>query len=87
MSFAAVVSLVPGVFLFRMASGVVQLAELGRKAGIELVYSVLTDAATATLILLAMGVGLIIPKLPAERFVTPPSRAVEPQGAEHVLHV
>jgi len=67
LSFAAVVSLIPGVFLFRMAAALVQLAELGPKAPDGLVSAVLTNGATATLILLSMGFGLILPRLFAER--------------------
>ena len=61
--FAAVVSLIPGVFLFRMGSGVVALVALGRAATPDLLLQTIADGATALLILLAMAGGLIIPKL------------------------
>lgn len=67
LSFAAVVSLIPGVFLFRMAAGAVQLAQLGGRAPDGVLSTILTDGATAILILLAMGFGLILPRLVAER--------------------
>ena len=73
MSFAAVVSLIPGVFLFRMGAGLVQLAALGSKAPDGLISAVVTNGAAAILILLSMGLGLILPKLITERF--PPSAA------------
>src|SRR5262249_20188998 len=63
MAFAAVVSLIPGVFLFRMAAGLVQMAELGVNAPSNLVALVLSLGSTAILILFAMGFGLIAPKL------------------------
>jgi uncharacterized membrane protein YjjP (DUF1212 family) len=66
LSFAAVVSLIPGVFLFRMGSGLVQLAVLGEKAPPGLPFAVIADWATAVLTLLAMGSGLILPKLWAQ---------------------
>lgn len=66
-SFAAVVSLTPGVSLFRMAAALVQLGDLGTRAPEAIVSAVLTDVATAALILLSMGLGLILPKLVADR--------------------
>jgi len=67
LSFAAVVGLIPGVFLFRMAGGLVQIAALGEKAPGSLATVILGDGGTAVLILLAMGFGLIAPKLVSER--------------------
>jgi len=80
LSFAAVVALIPGVFLFRMAGGLVQSAELGEKAPGSLSAVILGDGGTALLILLAMGFGLILPKLIAER-VRP---AAQVKGEAHV---
>jgi uncharacterized membrane protein YjjP (DUF1212 family) len=63
LAFASVVSLMPGVFLFRMASGMVDLVALGSKAPQELFNQVVADGATAILIILAMSFGLIVPKM------------------------
>lgn len=60
--FASVVSMLPGVFLFRMASGLLQLAS-GDQATLELLSGTLADGAAATRIILAMSLGLIVPKL------------------------
>jgi uncharacterized membrane protein YjjP (DUF1212 family) len=60
--FAAVVSMMPGVFLFRMASGLVQLAG-GAHSSPEFIAATVADSSTALLIVLAMSVGLIVPKL------------------------
>jgi hypothetical protein len=62
------VSLIPGVFLFRMAGGLVDLVTLGSHAPQELLIEVITDGATAVLIVLAMSFGLIVPKLCMEYF-------------------
>ena len=67
LGFAAVVAFVPGVFLFRMTAGVVHVAQLGDKAPPTLVPLIAGDAATAILILVAMGCGLIVPKLVVQR--------------------
>jgi uncharacterized membrane protein YjjP (DUF1212 family) len=67
LAFASVVSLIPGVFLFRMAGGVVALVSQGHAARPDLVLAVIADGSTALLILLAMTVGLIAPKMTVER--------------------
>jgi uncharacterized membrane protein YjjP (DUF1212 family) len=71
-AFASVVSLVPGVFLFRMGGGILALIALGTKAPAGLLRNVVADGATAFLVVLAMAFGLIIPKLCIDRF-RPPS--------------
>jgi len=63
LAFASVVSLIPGVFLFRMAGGMTELATLGTKAPQDLLAQVFADGATAFLVILAMIFGLIVPKM------------------------
>jgi uncharacterized membrane protein YjjP (DUF1212 family) len=63
LAFASVVSLIPGVFLFRMAGGMVELVTLGPQAPQALLIQVVADGATAVLIILAMSFGLIVPKM------------------------
>ena len=60
--FASVVSMMPGVFMFRMASGIVQLTH-GPQRTWELMGATLADGYVAILITLAMSFGLIVPKL------------------------
>jgi uncharacterized membrane protein YjjP (DUF1212 family) len=60
--FASVVSMMPGVFMFRMASGLVQLTR-GLQSAQELMSATLADGSVAILIILAMSFGLIVPKL------------------------
>jgi len=65
--FASVVSMIPGVFLFRMASGLVQLAG-GEHATLELISATVADGMIAVTIILAMSFGRIVPKLVIDHF-------------------
>jgi hypothetical protein len=60
------VSMIPGVNLFRTASGLLQLAD-GTQTTIGLLGATIAEALTAATILLAMSVGLIAPKLLIDR--------------------
>ena len=64
--FASVVSMIPGVLLFRMASGLVQLAE-GSHTTLEMINVTTADGIGAIIITLAMSSGLLIPKLAIDR--------------------
>src|SRR6266852_3450213 len=75
--FASVVSMMPGVFLFRMASGLVQLANYSN-ANFDLLRATIADAMTAIAIILAMSFGIVAPKMIIDRFGggSTPARAV-----------
>src|SRR5213594_2411194 len=60
--FAAVVSMIPGVFLFRMTSGLLLLTS-GSNTTLELLAATISDGMTAVTIFLAMSFGLIVPKI------------------------
>jgi len=77
-AFASVVSLIPGVYLFRMAAGLVDLVTPGQKASADVLLNTIADGATATLIILAMAIGLILPKMCIEHFH--PAQPLRPTG-------
>jgi uncharacterized membrane protein YjjP (DUF1212 family) len=56
--FASVVALVPGVYLFRMLSGLVQFTHLPTA---DLLTSLTSDGAVAALVIAAMATGLAVP--------------------------
>lgn len=64
--FAAVVSMIPGVFIFRMTSGLVDLAQ-GSHTTVTLIGATIADGMTAATIIVAMSFGLIVPKLAIDR--------------------
>jgi uncharacterized membrane protein YjjP (DUF1212 family) len=67
-AFASVVSLIPGIFLFRMGGGLLTLIALGAKAPSGLLQDVIVDGTTAFVVVLAMVFGLLIPKLCMDRY-------------------
>jgi uncharacterized membrane protein YjjP (DUF1212 family) len=60
--FASVVSMMPGVYLFRVASGLVELADRPQRT-LDLMSATIADGSTAILVILAMSVGLIVSKM------------------------
>ncbi|UGA46029.1 threonine/serine exporter family protein [Bradyrhizobium quebecense] len=71
LGFSAVVSMMPGFFLFEAASAMVELVSLGPHAPVTLLMSIAANGATAFLVILAMTFGLILPRMLLEHFLTP----------------
>jgi uncharacterized membrane protein YjjP (DUF1212 family) len=65
--FVSVVSMIPGVYLFRMGSGLVELTN-GSPPTLQLLAGTLADGITAVSIIIAMSLGLIIPNLLIDHF-------------------
>ncbi|WP_084788967.1 threonine/serine exporter ThrE family protein [Bradyrhizobium sp. Cp5.3] len=68
LAFSAVVSMMPGFFLFNAAAGLVELVEIGPSAPATLLTAIAASGVTAFLIIMAMTVGLILPRMLFERF-------------------
>jgi hypothetical protein len=66
--------MMPGVFLFRTASGLVQLTD-GSPRTIELITATIADGSIALLIIIAMSVGLLVPKMVSDRLGAERTRA------------
>jgi uncharacterized membrane protein YjjB (DUF3815 family) len=80
LAFASVVSLIPGVYLFRMAGGLVALTALGEKAPPDVLVGTIADGSTAALIIIAMTFGLIVPKMCIDHFWPNMARPVSRVG-------
>src|SRR3989441_5896192 len=71
--FASVVSMMPGVFLFRMASGLLQLANNSHTT-LDLLGATIADGMTAVTSILAMSFGIIVPKIAIDRLTDSATR-------------
>jgi uncharacterized membrane protein YjjP (DUF1212 family) len=81
--FASVVSMMPGVFLFRMMSGLVQIAG-GEPATLSLIQETISSGLTAATVILAMSLGLIVPKMVLDYLGNRSTQSKIMRSAEHV---
>jgi hypothetical protein len=65
--------MMPGFLLFHAASDLVELVSIGPRAPVALLTSVVVNGTTAFLVILAMTLGLILPRMLFERVL--PARA------------
>jgi uncharacterized membrane protein YjjP (DUF1212 family) len=72
LGFSAVVSMMPGFFLFHAASALIELVSIGPHAPAVLLTSLAVNGTTAFLVILAMTLGLILPRLLFEHFLPAP---------------
>jgi uncharacterized membrane protein YjjP (DUF1212 family) len=69
LAFASVVAMMPGIFVFKFADGLVEIYASGTGATVAMITSAMSDGFAALLIVLAMSMGLIIPKMLLEGWV------------------
>jgi uncharacterized membrane protein YjjP (DUF1212 family) len=81
-AFASVVSLIPGAYLFHMAAELLAVMNVGSGGDVQLLMATFVDGATAGAILLAMALGLSLPKLLMERLL--PTLAGLPKGTGNI---
>jgi len=72
--FASVVSMMPGVFLFRMSSGLLQLAD-SANATLQLLGATIADGMIALTIILAMSFAVTVPKIVIDHFTNSATRS------------
>jgi uncharacterized membrane protein YjjB (DUF3815 family) len=80
LGFSAVVSMMPGFFLFRAAGALMQLVAIGPRAPASLLTDIVANGTTAFLIILAMTFGLILPRMLFEHFLPAPARHAQAAG-------
>ena len=80
--FASVVSMLPGAYLFRMASGLLQIAG-GSQTTLELLSATAADGLTAAIIILTMSFGLIVPKMAVDYFSDRAARRKPDEARNH----
>ena len=63
LAFASVVSMLPGIFVFRFADGLINVYSAGQEATLPMLTAVFSDGTATLLIVLVMTFGLIFPKM------------------------
>jgi uncharacterized membrane protein YjjB (DUF3815 family) len=63
LAFSAVVSMMPGIFVFKLASGLIEVYRADSDATLAMLTGVVSNGTATLLIVLAMTFGLIVPKM------------------------
>jgi uncharacterized membrane protein YjjP (DUF1212 family) len=63
LAFSAVVSMMPGIFVFKLASGLIEVYLAGDSATLPMLTSLVSNGTATFLIVMAMTFGLIVPKM------------------------
>jgi uncharacterized membrane protein YjjP (DUF1212 family) len=63
LAFSAVVSMMPGIFVFKLASGLIEVYLAGDSATLQMLTNVVSNGTATCLIVMAMTFGLIVPKM------------------------
>lgn len=71
LAFSAVVSMMPGIFLFKFASGVVDVYLAGESTSLSLLTDVVSNGTASLLIVMVMTFGLIFPKMLLDGWLGP----------------
>lgn len=71
LAFSAVVSMMPGIFVFKMASGLIDVYLAGSNATLSMLSSLFSHATATFLIVMVMTFGLIFPKMLIDGWLGP----------------
>lgn len=63
LAFASVVSMMPGIFVFKLASGLIEVYRAGENATLAMLSAVMSLGTATVLVIVVMTLGLIVPKM------------------------
>jgi uncharacterized membrane protein YjjP (DUF1212 family) len=69
LAFASVVSMMPGIFVFKFAASLVAIYNAGSQATLTMLLAAVSNGTAALMVVLAMTLGLIVPKIMIESIV------------------
>lgn len=69
LAFASVVSMMPGIFVFKLAASLVDIYAAGSQATLPMLLAAVSNGTGALMIVLAMTLGLIVPKILIENSI------------------
>ena len=69
LAFASVVSMMPGIFVFKFASGLIDVYVAGEHATLQMLSTVVSLGTATLMVVLVMTIGLIVPKMMIEAYI------------------